>query len=198
MPSLLLRGPRAFPPPRLEKLRILLSPEPAELAAYHVHLVDLERELGGTEAEKLQQLLHYGTIEDNLELPAEHSALLSCLSLPAGDADAPKSGLETCADTKVYVTIPRDGTISPWSSKATDIARICGLDAIHRVERGIVFVLKYADKAPEFGSWVEGLFDRMIERVVSVEEWRAHEGGWADFVFRKGIIGWSATDHFRC
>ena len=35
------------------------------------------------------------------------------------------------------VVVPRPGTISPWSSKATDIARNCGLDAVTRIERGI-------------------------------------------------------------
>ena len=41
----------------------------------------------------------------------------------------------------VLVT-PRLGTISPWSSKATDIARQCGLDAVRRVERGVVYGLE--------------------------------------------------------
>lgn len=35
--------------------------------------------------------------------------------------------------------IPRKGTISPWSSKATDIAKICGLKNILRIERGITY-----------------------------------------------------------
>jgi phosphoribosylformylglycinamidine synthase len=39
---------------------------------------------------------------------------------------------------QVLVT-PRPGTISPWSSKATDIARQCGLDAVTRIERGVVY-----------------------------------------------------------
>ena len=41
-----------------------------------------------------------------------------------------------CDDADFYVT-PRKGTISPWSSKATDIFRNCGLKSILRVERGI-------------------------------------------------------------
>ena len=40
--------------------------------------------------------------------------------------------------------MPRPGTISPWSSKATDIAHVCGLDAIERIERGIAYELRTA------------------------------------------------------
>ena len=40
------------------------------------------------------------------------------------------------------VVVPRLGTISPWASKATDIARNCGIDQIRRIERGIVYYLQ--------------------------------------------------------
>ena len=48
-----------------------------------------------------------------------------------------------CDDADFYVT-PRKGTISPWSSKATDIFRNCGLKSIRRVERGIRFFVSEA------------------------------------------------------
>ena len=38
-----------------------------------------------------------------------------------------------------FVVIPRFGTISPWASKATDIAHNCGMAHIHRIERGISY-----------------------------------------------------------
>ena len=38
-----------------------------------------------------------------------------------------------------FVVVPRPGTLSPWSSKATDIARGCGLDAVTRIERGVAW-----------------------------------------------------------
>src|SRR6202167_6687312 len=41
---------------------------------------------------------------------------------------------------RVLVT-PRVGTESPWSSKATDIVHVCGLDAVRRVERGTVYFI---------------------------------------------------------
>ena len=34
------------------------------------------------------------------------------------------------SDQRLIVVVPRPGTISPWSSKATDIAHVCGLDAV--------------------------------------------------------------------
>ncbi len=40
------------------------------------------------------------------------------------------------------VVIPRFGTISPWASKATDIAHNCGMPHIHRIERGVVYHLQ--------------------------------------------------------
>ena len=40
------------------------------------------------------------------------------------------------------VVVPRVGTISSWSSKATDIAQACGLQAIERIERGVCFIFE--------------------------------------------------------
>ncbi len=41
-----------------------------------------------------------------------------------------------------FIVIPRFGTISPWASKATDIAHNCGMTAIHRIERGIRYTVQ--------------------------------------------------------
>ncbi len=48
---------------------------------------------------------------------------------------------ELPAGQRILVT-PRVGTESPWSSKATDIVHVCGLDAVTRVERGTVFFIE--------------------------------------------------------
>ncbi|MBV5269688.1 MAG: hypothetical protein JZU55_07015, partial [Afipia sp.] len=60
---------------------------------------------------------------------------------------------------------PRIGTISPWSSKATDIAWNCGLDAIERIERGIAYRIEgvSAESRPQIAAL---LHDRMIETVL--------------------------------
>lgn len=81
--------------------------------------------------------------------------------------------------------VPRIGTISPWSSKATDIFQNCGLAGVQRVERGIVHTLLYANEA-SIGSVKPGsgkadervadnprllalLHDRMLESVLGDE-----------------------------
>jgi phosphoribosylformylglycinamidine synthase len=63
------------------------------------------------------------------------------------------------------VVVPRPGTISPWSSKATDIARRCGLDGVERIERGVAYVFEAATPlaASELEQLSRALVDRMIE-----------------------------------
>src|SRR4029079_2517116 len=62
---------------------------------------------------------------------------------------------------EVYLVVPRLGTISPWSSKATDIAHNCGLAAVKRIERGTVF---YVDST---NPGIAGpLHDRMTQAVL--------------------------------
>ena len=65
--------------------------------------------------------------------PDEHARLVGLLSYTPATVDAPVS------TGQLILVVPRAGTISPWSSKATDIARVCGLDAISRLERGIAY-----------------------------------------------------------
>ena len=67
------------------------------------------------------------------------------------------------ADAALYV-VPRLGTVSPWSSKATDIARVCGL-AVQRVERGRVYLLEGVRTLD--AAALEALHDRMTESVLS-------------------------------
>ncbi|HYF57536.1 MAG TPA: phosphoribosylformylglycinamidine synthase [Burkholderiaceae bacterium] len=50
---------------------------------------------------------------------------------------------EAPADATVLWVVPRLGTVSPWSSKATDIARVCGLDAVSRIERGTAYAITF-------------------------------------------------------
>ncbi|KAG5438768.1 hypothetical protein PCANB_002488 [Pneumocystis canis] len=68
-----------------------------------------------------------------------------------------------------FIVLPRIGTISPWSSKATDIAHICGLKKhIRRIERGILFYVLTNDNellAPRLSEFSIHLYDRMIQRI---------------------------------
>src|SRR6516165_701468 len=112
-----LAGPAALSAFRLAKLleRLrALEPTVAEVAARFVHFVDLAEPLSPQQQEILRQLLSYGP---TLPLaPDEHGERV--------------------------LVVPRAGTISPWSSKATDIAQVCGLAAVRRIERGIAYRLR--------------------------------------------------------
>lgn len=66
--------------------------------------------------------------------------------------------------------IPRLGTISPWSSKATDIARNCGLSMIERIERGILYSFSRQLSQQELDKWQTILHDRMTESVLTSEK----------------------------
>ena len=62
---------------------------------------------------------------------------------------------------------PRLGTISPWASKATDIAHNCGLNVIERIERGILYSFSRELSQQEQDSWQTILHDRMTESVLT-------------------------------
>ncbi len=64
--------------------------------------------------------------------PDQHRRLTSLLQSGASPAEEPFG-------PNTLFVVPRPGTISPWSSKATDILHRCGLDAVRRVERGIAW-----------------------------------------------------------
>jgi len=93
--------------------------------------------------------------------PLDDRALTNvCALLHAVPAATPLVG--------VFV-IPRKGTISPWSSKATDIFHNCGLDTVTRVERGIHYLFGcangvYADRT-QLLPVLQLLHDRMTEGV---------------------------------
>ena len=134
---LILRGAPALSDFRVQK--ILARCQQAQLPvtnvyAEYAHFADLTTELSSDEQTKLEKLLTYGpTI-------AEHT--------PAG--------------TLVLVT-PRPGTISPWASKATDIAHNCGLTQVHRVERGIAYYVEGDLNAEQVSQVAALLHDRMTE-----------------------------------
>ena len=74
---------------------------------------------------------------------------------------------ETGRDEGDLLVIPRPGTVSPWSTKATDIARRCGLHAIERIERGTGWHFQGADATSESFAAALGplLHDRMTQSV---------------------------------
>ncbi len=68
------------------------------------------------------------------------------------------------------LVVPRLGTISPWSTKATDIAQHCGLSAVQRIERGVVYYLQTGSgkalSKDEEAAILPLLHDRMTESVL--------------------------------
>ena len=70
------------------------------------------------------------------------------------------------ATQSLFLITPRIGTISPWSSKATNIAHNCGLTHIERIERGMAVHLSGSLKTDERAAWATLLHDRMTESVL--------------------------------
>jgi phosphoribosylformylglycinamidine synthase len=80
------------------------------VSARYVHLASFDAQPDASTVDRLGQLLTYGDPATAAHLAAEQSGALA------------------------LCVMPRLGTVSPWASKATDIARNCGLQ-LHRVER---------------------------------------------------------------
>ena len=102
-------------------------------------------------------------VQLNSALDAEHHERLVALLL----SDEPVIKLDEAA-RKIRV-VPRIGTISAWSSKATDITHACGLDMISRIERGVCYTFSAPETiTPEQIQKIEqALHDRMTESVLA-------------------------------
>ncbi|HEY0635517.1 MAG TPA: phosphoribosylformylglycinamidine synthase, partial [Gammaproteobacteria bacterium] len=139
---LVLRGSPALSPFRLDKRLAQLCervPAVSHLYAEFLHFADLETPLSESECTILDKLLTYGP-----HIRAEE---------PAG---------------RLLLVVPRLGTISPWASKATDIAHNCGLQNIRRLERGIAYYVTATGSLSD-AEWAEVaalLHDRMTESVL--------------------------------
>ncbi len=69
----------------------------------------------------------------------------------------------------LLLCVPRFGTVSPWASKATDIAHNCGLTKIHRIERGIAFHVMHSGRSPSRDALLRAaplLHDRMTQELL--------------------------------
>jgi phosphoribosylformylglycinamidine synthase len=108
-----MRGRNALSSFRLSKLSqsaTTVVPRLSGIRAEFWHFVQVDRALSIAESRQLERILTYG--------PADAAT--------GGQGD-------------LLLAVPRIGTISPWSSKATDIARHCGLEAVRRIERGVAY-----------------------------------------------------------
>ncbi|MDO9178455.1 MAG: phosphoribosylformylglycinamidine synthase [Agitococcus sp.] len=125
-----------------------IVPSVAGLTARFVHLIALDGDLSEHETKQLHELLHY-------------------------DEDFNGQGFEEAEYDAVFIVTPRIGTISPWSSKATDIARNSGLSKVQRVERVTVYWLQTSDDLSDDQRQLIAakLHDRMTQSVLAeIEE----------------------------
>ncbi len=145
---LTLPGSRAFSDFKKNKLLTKLQqsmPEITDIHARYYHFIKTSNELSSKEFNTLKSLLDYSDSGKNY---GHHE--------PAGD---------------LFLVVPRTGTISPWSSKATDILHNCGLGNVNRVERGIAYYIERENNFEELTDdrklfIKDQLHDRMIETVM--------------------------------
>ena len=137
---LILRGAPALSTFRTQKLLASLQqqvPAVTGIATEYVHFADLTAPLNDEQQSILRQLLTYG----------------------------PKVDGEVSHDGQLFLAVPRPGTISPWASKATDIAKNTGLSSVRRIERGIAYYVTGSFAAADRPLIAAQLHDRMVETV---------------------------------
>jgi len=144
---LILRGAPALSESRLKKLQQRLCESTGhnvELYAEFTHFAELSQALTDAESAVLDHLLRYGP------------------KLPEHDPEG-----------QLLLVVPRPGTLSPWSTKATDIAHNCNLSKVVRLERGTAYYLstKEAELSDDELRLAAGvLYDRMTEAVFNQME----------------------------
>ena len=141
---LINRGAPALSEFRIQKLIAQLEkaiPNLQGVYAEYVHFADVEDKFPKTKQKVLDQLLQYG----------------------------PKAKSADIEGTLLLV-VPRPGTISPWSSKATDIAHNSGIKQLRRVERGIAYTISLSKgklKGEQLDLIKSCIHDRMVEVVMT-------------------------------
>jgi len=138
---LILRGAPALSAFRHGKLLEQLSqkvPAVTGLYAEFAHFADVDGELTADQQQVLGRLLKYGP-----SVPVQE---------PTG---------------RLFLVVPRLGTISPWASKASDIAHNCGLQSIQRLERGIAYYVAGTLSDADAELVAAELHDRMTQRVLA-------------------------------
>ncbi|MBW9273046.1 MAG: phosphoribosylformylglycinamidine synthase [Candidatus Thiodiazotropha sp. (ex. Lucinisca nassula)] len=144
---LILRGAPALSEFRLQKLAQRLSGllnGKVGVVSEYLHFADVNQSLDERERAVLDNLLRYGPAMPDIR-----------------------------HDGTLLLVVPRPGTLSPWSTKATDIAHHCGLQKIQRLERGLAFYLTLDERGLDSKQYViaaEQLRDRMTEIVLSDAE----------------------------
>ena len=140
----ILRGSSALSDYKIDKLMAALraAAVPVDsISTVYVHLIDCAQPLSDEQKQVLAKILTYGPVDEGHGEQGE-----------------------------LFLVVPRVGTISPWATKATDIAHNCGLTGIHRIERGSAYYVKAAagEFTAEQRSAIAALIhDRMMQVVLS-------------------------------
>jgi phosphoribosylformylglycinamidine synthase len=130
----------------------------AALSCRWLHFVDAARPLADSESRLLETLLTYG----------------------------PRAAAQEHRGQRILVT-PRVGTESPWSSKATDILHVCGLEAVTRVERGTVYFIEAPVR----------LEHAALERLAAHLHDRMTESAWIETIDPEGLFHGAAARPLR-
>lgn len=140
-----LRGSAALSQFRLDKLYVTLkisAPSIQHIYSEFMHFAFSQETLKAHKQKTLEQILTYG---------------------PSSQTESP--------DGELFLVIPRIGTISPWASRANNIAKNCGLDSLLRLERGVAYYVTTNDGKPlskqERVAFATEVQDRMTETVVN-------------------------------
>ena len=125
----------------LKNVRIEV-PAVTAIEARYLHVLHVSKALNQTQLEKAERLLTYDLAFEPASAGAEHQ--LQCW------------------------VVPRSGTISPWSSKATDIFHNCGLQHVLRVERAIEYTVTGSEalNAEQVAAKLGALFDPMMQELL--------------------------------
>ncbi len=138
-------GSSLFPARLQRKLAAIRRTNPGVrvLTGNYLHFVDVDGPLSSDETRVLGELLRYGPTPST------------------------SGGKVTVASGRKLIVVPRLGTISPWSSKASDIAHVCGLSRVRRLERGITYVVvgEIADEAGIVRALADRMTESLLERV---------------------------------
>ncbi|MBF7072294.1 phosphoribosylformylglycinamidine synthase [Glaciecola sp. MH2013] len=118
----------------------------SKVTANYMHFVNIDKgaNLSVEQRDVLEQLLTYGPESHDPEMLGKNSEL---------------------EEKKLLILVtPRPGTISPWSSKATDIAQNAGLTSVQRIERGIAYHVEFEGEF-DLQQLAKPLHDRMTQSV---------------------------------
>jgi len=138
---LIIAGASALSAFRQRKLLASLkqaAPTITDVKAEYQHFAEVTQPLSNDDTETLKALMQYGPMEQAVSTSGQ-----------------------------LLLVVPRPGTISPWSSKATDIAHNCGLQDVLRIERGTAYYIESTSplSGQQLNDVADLLHDRMVETV---------------------------------